>query len=361
MDFGLSQDQLLFQQALRGYLAEHVPIARVRAVMESESGTDPELREALAAQGVCGILVPEAHGGAGLSLLDAVVAAEELGSAATPLSFHASCVMAPLAIAAAGSPEQQQRWLPAIASGRATVSFVNGARAARSGKLDGNVRFVPDAHVADAFVVQSGEELLLVPRDSPGIEVVRMGTVDETRPIGELLFRGLRVEPSMRMTAGQPAAVAGRAIDAGRIALAADALGASSRALSEAVAYSLERRQFGRQIGSFQAVKHMCAEMAATIEPLRSLLWYVAFAWDTAREDAPAVAALAKSHAAEVSTRATTTAIEVFGGMGFTHECDVHLWFKRAGYDRQMLGGPAELRARAADLSLSATAASARR
>ncbi len=361
MDFGLSEDQSLFQQALRGYLAEQVPIPRVRAIMESESGADPTLREALARQGVCGILVPEAHGGAGLGLLDAMVAAEELGHAATPLSFHSACVIAPLAIARAGTSEHQSRWLPAIANGTATVSFAAGAPAIRAGKLEGAVRFVPDAHVAEAFVVQSGAELLLVPRGTAGLEIVRMQTVDETRRTGELLFHAMKVDASMHMTAGDPAAVAGRALDAGRIALAADALGASSRALAEAVAYSLERRQFGRQIGSFQAVKHMCAEAVAEIEPLRSLLWYAAFAWDTGSADAPATAAFAKAHSAEVATRATTTAVEVFGGMGFTYECDAHLWFKRAGYDRQMLGGPVELRARAADLSLSATAPSARR
>jgi alkylation response protein AidB-like acyl-CoA dehydrogenase len=141
-----------------------------------------------------------------------------------------------------------------------------------------------------------------------------------------------------------------RILDAGRIALAADALGAAECSLERSVAYALERKQFERVIGSFQAVKHMCAETAADIEPLRSLLWYAAFAWDGRRDDAAVTATLLKAHAGEVAVRSTTTTLQVFGGMGFTWECDAHLWFKRAGYDRQMLGGPADMRARAAEL-----------
>ena len=144
--------------------------------------------------------------------------------------------------------------------------------------------------------------------------------------------------------------VLGRVLDAGRIALAADALGASERALELAVEYAQTRQQFGRPIGSFQAVKHLCAETVADVEPVRSLLWYAAFAWDEQRPDARRVATLLKAHAAEVATRAVSTCIQVYGGMGFTWECDLHVWFKRAGFDRQMLGGPAALRQEAMTL-----------
>jgi alkylation response protein AidB-like acyl-CoA dehydrogenase len=193
-----------------------------------------------------------------------------------------------------------------------------------------------------------------VPRETPGLSVERLSTVDDTRRIGELIFDDLRVDRSMQLAEAKAGAIE-RIIDAGRIALAADALGACERALERAVAYSLDRKQFERVIGSFQAVKHMCAEVAADIEPLRSLVWYAAFAWDDGRDDAAAVAASLKALAGDTGVRATTTCVEVFGGMGFTWECDAHLWFKRAGYDRQMLGGPAEMRARAADLTLSRT------
>jgi alkylation response protein AidB-like acyl-CoA dehydrogenase len=127
-------------------------------------------------------------------------------------------------------------------------------------------------------------------------------------------------------------------------------LGASDRALALAVDYAKQRKQFGRVIGSFQAVKHLCAEMVAEIEPARALLWYAAHAFDSAPEESPLHALLAKSHLAEVATRVVRTATEVHGGIGFTDECDLHLWFKRTALDRQLLGGPERLRAQAARL-----------
>jgi alkylation response protein AidB-like acyl-CoA dehydrogenase len=377
MDFGLSEDQTLFQDALRGYLAEHVPLTRVRAIMEGESGHDAALVEALAAQGVNGVLIPEAFGGAGLDLLSTAVAAEELGRAATPWSFHSAAVLAPLTLVLAGSEVQRRGWLPRVAAGRALLAFApalvdtlagTGDRAVSAASalteavlstdddtLDGRIVFVPDAKVADAFVLATGTDaevdLYLVPRDTPGVSTEELQTVDATRRVGELVLDKVRIGDAMRFPKGDPAMLA-RVLDAGRIALAADALGAAERALELAVEYAKTRQQFGRPIGSFQAVKHMCAETAAEIEPVRSLLWYAAFAWDEGREDATRTAALLKAHATEVATRALTTTTQVYGGMGFTYECDMHIWFKRVGYDRQMLGGPTELRARAAALEL---------
>ena len=361
MDFGLSDDQRLFQDALRGYLAERAPIASVRTVMESASGYDPALVRGLAEQGATGILLGHDHGGSALGLLDAAITAEELGRAATPFSFHSAAVMAPLALALAGSDAQRQRWLPEIASGAVVLSYVPAAPAVEADTLDGGVAFVPDAHIADAFVVAAGSgattELLLVPRDTPGLRFEALETVDATRRVGELVFDHVGVTEAMHMRAATTAATTERVLDAGRIVLAADALGASERALELAVAYALTRQQFGRTIGSFQAVKHMRAETVAEVEPVRSLLWYAAFAWDEQRPDAPLMAALLKSHATEVATRALTTCVQVFGGMGFTYECDMHIWFKRAGYDRQMLGGPSELHRRAAALQFDAPTA----
>jgi alkylation response protein AidB-like acyl-CoA dehydrogenase len=214
--------------------------------------------------------------------------------------------------------------------------------------------FVPDAMSADAFVVQCGPadapEFHLVPRAAAGLRVEPLQTIDDTRRVGEVVFEDVVVDAATRFEIQGGAAVLERAIDATRVALAADALGAAERSLEEAVKYALTREQFGRVIGSFQAVKHMCAEVFAEVEPLRSLLWYAAFAWDEQREDAAATIALLKSHGAEVATEATTTCVQVFGGMGFTWECDMQLWFKRAGYDRQFFGSPTVLRERAASL-----------
>jgi alkylation response protein AidB-like acyl-CoA dehydrogenase len=354
MDFGLSEDQSLFQQTVRRWLAERAPVERVRAIMESRSGTDAALLGELAEQGVTGVLVGEQHGGAGLGLLDAALLAEELGAATLPVSFHTACVMAPLALCAGGSADQQAKWLPEIASGRALVTVATDVKVRRA-TLEGSALPVPDAEAAAAFVVLSDEGAWLVPRETPGLAVSRLLAVDDTRRIGELTFDGVALADEMRL--GCDAAAIARILDAGRIALAADALGAAGRSLERAVAYALDRKQFERVIGSFQAVKHMCAEVAAEIEPLRSLLWYAAFAWDERLPDASRVAALVKAHAGDVGVRATTATLQVFGGMGFTWECDAHLWFKRAGYDRQVLGSPTQMRERAAGLSAPSTPA----
>lgn len=353
MDFGLSDAQSLFQSSLRGFLADRVPTARVRTIMESATGHDASLVAQLAEQGVTGILVPAEYGGTGLGLLDAALAAEELGRAAVPFSFHTAAVLAPLLLAASTDEAKAKGWLPKIAEGKVLVSVVLGAPAVRNGKLHGSAMFVADAETADACVVQCGNpgspEFHLLQRGTTGLRIEGLATIDETRRVGEVFFDDVAVDATTRLDIPDGAAMLDRALDAARVVLAADALGAAERSLEEAVKYAMTREQFGRVIGSFQAVKHMCAEVFAEVEPVRSLMWYAAFAWDTSAEDAAMMAALLKSHATEVATEATTTCVQVYGGMGFTWECDMQLWFKRAGYDRQMLGSPTALRERAAE------------
>ena len=354
MDFGLSEDQSLFQQSLRGFLADKVPTERVRSIMDTPAAHDASLVSQLGEQGVTGILVPAEYGGTGLGLLDAALAAEELGRAATPFSFHSAAVLAPLLLAASRGEARKGEWLPRIAEGRSLVSVVLGAPMPTGGRLRGSVLFVPDALSADAFVVQCGSaespEFHLIPRAASGVKVEPLATIDDTRSVGELVFEDVVVDAATRFEIPDGAAVLERAIDAARVALAADSLGAAERSLDEAVKYALTREQFGRVIGSFQAVKHMCAEVFAELEPVRSLMWYAGFAWDEKRPDAAATIALLKSHGTEMATEATTTCVQVYGGMGFTWECDMQLWFKRAGYNRQMFGSPTKLRERAAEL-----------
>jgi alkylation response protein AidB-like acyl-CoA dehydrogenase len=167
-----------------------------------------------------------------------------------------------------------------------------------------------------------------------------------TRRVAELTFDG--VEPADWI--GDPGPAVARMLDAGRAVLAADTLGSCDRAIQMSVEYAGQRRQFGRVIGSFQAVKHMCAEMTAEIEPARSLMWYAAYALDAIPDEAPSAVALAKSHLSDVGTTVLRTATEVHGGIGFTDEYDLHLWFKRVELNRQLLGGPELLRERAAHL-----------
>lgn len=356
MDFGLSDDQRLFQDSLRSFLADRLPTERVRSVMESASGHDPSLLAQLAGQGVTGILVDPEFGGSGLGLLDAAIAAEELGRAAAPLSFHGAAVVAPLLLAASARADVKKEWLSRIAAGKAVVAVATDLPLPEGGSLTASAGFVADAAVADAFLLVCGRgestQVHLIASAEAGVRVEPLATIDDTRRLGDLHLGAVGVGDATTLDVADAAAVVDRALDAGRIALAADALGAAERGLEEAVKYALGREQFGRPIGSFQAVKHMCAEVFAEVEPVRALLWYAAFAWDEKRDDAPYVAALLKSHAAEVATEATTTCVQVFGGMGFTYECDMQLWFKRAGYDRQMYGTPVAMRERAATLSL---------
>jgi alkylation response protein AidB-like acyl-CoA dehydrogenase len=357
VDFGLTEEQRLLEQTLRRWLAEHLPIARVREIAASETGFDPGLWKGIAELGVAGLLVPEEHGGGGLGMLDAALALESLAHAAAPVPFLASSVIAPVTLAA-GTPAQQRAWPSRIASGQACLGVAASELVARrgdagvvtsGGKLVGRALFAIDTGAAEAFLVAlDRDHVVLVPRDAAGLEVVPLSTIDRTRRVAELVFEGVAPE-----WVGGPQGVPGlgaRMLDAGRIGLAADLLGASERALEMAVAYAKQREQFGRAIGSFQAVKHLCAEMAAALEPARSLVWYAAYAFDHRRDEASLVAAHAKAQLAEAGSFVVRTATEVHGGYGFTDEGDLHLWFKRVGLDRQLLGGPEIAREAAARL-----------
>jgi alkylation response protein AidB-like acyl-CoA dehydrogenase len=359
VDFGLSEEQRLLDDSVRRFLAERLPIARVRELRDAEQPFDAAAWKELAALGVVGCLVSETHGGAGLGVLDAAVIATALGHGAAPLPFLSSAVLAPLLFEALGSPAQQKSWLPRLAAGEARVAAAlaervekrqdAGVRAA-NGRLSGIALFVADAAGADALLVPAGDELWLVSPEAKGLELRPLPTIDATRRLAEL--RCADVVPAERVgpAGGGAGPALERAIDVARVMLAADLLGCCDRALELAVSYAQQRRQFDRPIASFQAVKHLCAEMAAAIEPARALLWYAAHAWDALPSEAPLLASLAKSHLAEVGSFVLKTATEVHGGIGFTDACDLHFWFHRAALDRQLFGGPERLRARAAEL-----------
>lgn len=359
MDFGLTEEQRMLEQTLRGWLAEHVPVSRVREIAARETGHDPATWRGLAELGVVGLLVAEEYGGGGLALLDAALAMQALAHAAAPMPYLGSGVLAPVALALVGTETQRRSWLPGLAAGTTQIGVALGELTGRrddaklridGGRLAGSTLFAIDTGAADAFLVAlDRDHLVLVPHDATGLTVTPLVTIDRTRRLAELTFDG--VVPADWL--GGPAGVAGagaRVLAAGRVAVAADALGAAERALEMAVAYALQREQFGRPIGSFQAVKHLCAEMAAELEPARALVWYAAYAFDHRPDEAMLVAAHAKAHLAEVATGIVRTATEVYGGYGFTEEGDLHLWFKRAGLDRQLLGGPEAVRAEAAVL-----------
>ncbi len=353
MEFGLSEEQQLLQASLAGYLSEHASLDRVRQFADSNEGRAKDIEQGLAELGVPALMIDEAHGGVGLGALDACVVAEAFGYAVAPMPFVASAVMVPLALRLAASDAQRREWLPRIASGEVVLGTAlaesAGARAgagvaASHGKLTGKSLFVLDFE-ADGYVVgDASGGLSLVLKDALGLDRRRLETVDRTRPIGELIFDQVICEPL-------PAAshdVHRSLLDHARVMLAADTLGAAQAMLDKAVAYAKEREQFGRSIASFQAVKHMCAEMAAHLEPTRAFAWYAAHTLDESPQQAHLNACHLKAHLSEVGTFVAKTATEVHGGMGFTDLLGLHYWFKRIGFNRQMLGSPEGLREEAA-------------
>lgn len=361
MDFALSEEQRLLAESLERFLAAELPIERVRECVAEEPGRDGDAWRRLAELGIAGLLVPEAHGGGGLALLDACVAAESLAKFVAPAPFLGTSVLAVTALRAGGSPEQQERWLPGIAAGErrigvAATELVSRREGAgvveQDGRLNGRALMVIDGIQADSFLVAVGtpcEGLALVEGTADGLVRRALGTIDRTRSFAELVFDGVTPLEWIGERSGA-AAVAARMLDAGRTVLAADVLGAAERALEKAVAYAGQREQFGRVIASFQAVKHLCAEMVAELEPARALVWYAGHAFDALPDESPLLASHAKAHLSEIGQRIVRTATEVHGGIGFTDEQNLHYWFKRVGVDRQLLGGPEVLREHAARL-----------
>lgn len=342
MRFALSEDQRLLQASLEKALADLCPLERVRRY--AEGGDAADIWRGLAELGLPGLLIDEAHGGLGLSMLEAAVAAEALGAVAAPTPFLGSAVLAPLALNTGGSP-----WLAKLASGgaRAGVAIAEptaGARdgagvTAASGRLTGKALFALDAAGADVLIVSDrGGGLHL----AEAVAAEPMPTIDATRRLYEARFDGTPAEPLD--------ARVDRLRDAAWILNAADTVGAAQAMLDKAVAYAKERRQFGRVIGSFQAVKHLCAEMAAELEPTRSLVWYAAYAFDHAPDEASLMAAHAKAHTSEIGRFIARTATEVHGGIGMTDLLGLHYWFKRIGLNRQLFGGPERVREAAARL-----------
>ncbi|HZZ31156.1 MAG TPA: acyl-CoA dehydrogenase family protein [Phenylobacterium sp.] len=353
MDFALTQDQRLMQESLVRTLEQASSLERVRRFAGDLKDKGGDVWQALVEFGLAGIVVPEEHGGLGLSMLDAALASEALGAAIAPVPFM-GVVLGPIALLRGGSAEQQALWLPKMAAGdvmaAAAISEpIAGARdgagvTAADGKLSGKALFVPGGMAAGLLIVaDTSGGLHLVKGDAAGLTRSLMPGIDETRRLAELGFDGVEAEP----LGGGPELLSALR-DAGWVLVAADSLGAAQVMLDKAVAYAKERRQFDRVIGSFQAVKHMCAEMAAELEPCRSLVWYAAYAFDAAAQgvsgEASLMAAHAKALTSEVGRFVARTSTEVHGGMGITDLLGLHFWFKRLGLNRQLLGGPERVR-----------------
>jgi alkylation response protein AidB-like acyl-CoA dehydrogenase len=352
LDFGFSEEQEMLRQSARALLERECPSAHVRHMMEDERGYSPELWCKMAELGWLGLVLPEAHGGAGLNYVDLVVVAEEMGRVLLPSPFIWTLMFAE-AISRAGSDEQKLRFLPAIARGQliATTAHLeaNGSweesgitLAARKGgggfTLDGDKLFVNDAQVADFFLVaartggkRGGVTLFAIDAKRAGIAVTPLKTMDQTRKLGAVAFRGVRAaaaEVVGEINGGWP--VLASAIDRAKVALAAEMMGGAQKVLEIAVEYTKVREQFGRPIGSFQAVQHKCANMMVDVEGANSAVYYAAWAVSNGAPDAQTAAAVAKAAASDAYRRTAADGIQVHGGIGFTWEHDMHLYFKRA-------------------------------
>lgn len=364
MEFALTLEQRQFDDSLRGLLADQLPMARLRGLAEAGEGFDAALWQRLTELGLLGLLVPERFGGAGLQVHDAAIAAEALGHAAAPAPFLGNA-MATLALMLSGTEAHQGEYLPQIASGGARFAVAFAGLAGQTGAaqaslqenhLSGRIDAVIDAgNLTHPIVYLPDGSAALSAANAAGLSFTKHCSVDPTRPISEVELSNVATEPLD--AANDKLAAAKRVLDAGRILLAADTLGAAQNMLDRAVAYAQERVQFGRVIGSFQGVKYMLADCVTMLEPCRALVWYTAHAQDALPHEARLTALHAKAYLGDVGREVARITTEAHGGMGFTDLLGLHYWFKRISFNRQVLGSPERCREEAAELQGWGTAA----
>ncbi|MBK49451.1 MAG: acyl-CoA dehydrogenase [Chloroflexi bacterium] len=358
MYFGLSEEQQSLQDNIKKYLEDNAPLENIKDVASGDTSKAEEIHKGLLELGISGLLVPEQFGGLELDMLFASVVAGVLGSGTAPVPYAGAYVMAPIALTLAGSESQKETWLPKIAGGEKVIGigiseFVGAREDAAitfsNDSISGRSLFVIDGKGADAYILSNkAGELFLIDAKAKGISITDLITVDKTRPSIELKLENVKADILPGSENNKD--IINKILDAGRLMLSADTVGASQVMLDKAVAYSLERKQFGRLIGSFQAVKHMCAEMAAELEPCHSMMWHAAHCYDHDPSQARLMACHTKAHVSEVGQQISKTATEVHGGMGFTDELGLHYWFKRIGLNRQLLGSPELIREEAAKI-----------
>ena len=329
MDFDFNDEQREIKSTARDFISSRFKPEKVRELAESDNPYDEGLWSEMCELGWPGIAIAEEHGGQGLGTVELIILQEELGYACAPTPFISNA-FAGVLIEAAGSDEQKRRWLPGIASG----------------EQRGAAAFTPDeepivgaAKGAAVLVLNDGECARLVAGEDASLE--RLDLIDTTRAY----FRA-------SATAGDPLpGDVAAAVDTGTVALSAELVGVSQRALDVAVEYAKEREQFGRPIGAYQAVSHRLTEMLWEVEEARSLAYYAAWCADAEPESLPLAASMAKARASDSATAVTHNAIQVLGGIGFTWEHDVHFFLKRARVGAQLLGSPGRHRNRVAALA----------
>jgi alkylation response protein AidB-like acyl-CoA dehydrogenase len=376
MDFGFSEQQELLRTSARQFLERECPLDLVRRFSDGPHGNAADLWQKMAALGWMGLVLPERFGGLGLSFVDLAILMEEMGRVLLPAPFFSSIALGALTLLETGSDEQRQALLPRLARGEAKVSValleadglydprgismrasIRGNRAT----LTGTKLFVADAQVADYVICvartrrgrnpESGLSLFMLAMTTPGIVCTPLISMDQTRRLYELSFS--RVSVSLEaMLGGRDNAwpMLQRALDKATVALCAEMVGGAEKAMEMCVEYGKTRVQFGRQIGGFQAVKHKIADMKVLVENAKSVVYYAAWALGSDAPEASRAASMAKAYCSEMYPRVTADGVQVHGGIGFTWDHSMHLYFKRAKSSEVLLGNATWHRERTAAL-----------
>jgi alkylation response protein AidB-like acyl-CoA dehydrogenase len=331
LNFDFTDDQQAIKRTAKEMLAARFKPERVRELAEADEHDEGAWKE-MAELGWPGIFIDEEHGGQGLGIVELAILMEELGYALAPVPFLSNAA-AGLVLQHAGSDEQKERWLPGIASGeaRGTVGIAH----------DGEARLVPDAASAELIVLLSldGSASVL---ESSAADIEPFDAMDRTRRFARVRAQGGDA------LAGDGEAALARILTA----LAAETVGVAQRAMEMAVEYARDRKQFGRPIGSYQAVSHRCAQMLLEVEGSRSAAYYAAWCADAEPESLPAAASMAKAYASDAGWRVCGSSLQVHGGIGFTWEHDLHFYLKRAKTNAVLYGSATEHRERIAELML---------
>jgi alkylation response protein AidB-like acyl-CoA dehydrogenase len=357
--FTVTEEQQMLRSSARQLLEARGGSERVREVMMTDEGVDEAAYKELAQMGLVGLLVPEEHGGSGSTFVEAGIVLEELGRALLPVPYLSSAVLATTAILAGGSEEQKAAHLPSLASGdkRATLAHLNGAgridadpgvtaTAAGEGyELSGTAGYVLDGLTADTLVVAAtsddGIELFIVDAATDGVRREKVEVLDLTRPMATVVFDGVTVDADARLSGAGGGEALHDALTAGLVAIASEQSGAARYVHGDVTEFARTRMQFGRAIGSFQAIKHRIADLMVELESATSAVMHAQRALaDADREEIAIAAPMAKAYASDVFEHIAGEAIQIYGGIGFTWEHDAHLYFKRAKASRLLLGSP---------------------
>ena len=366
MELGLNESQEILKESARKFFAGECPSAEVRRLMEKDTAFDANLWAKLAEQGYTGIIFPEEYGGVGLGIVELILLMEEAGRALLPGPFFSTVALAGSVLLAVASPDQKKKYLSAICRGeaRATVAILESAASwepsdvqmtAVNGRLKGEKLFVPDAAAADWIIVVARNSVFLVDPNASGVRIVPMLGMDLTRKMYSVQFDNAPAEKL-----GEASELS-RALDIATAALSAEMVGGMQRTLDITVEYAKTRKQFGKPIGMFQAVQHQCADMYLETESSRSAVYYAAWALEENSPDAASAVSIAKSYVSDASRTVGNRGIQVHGGMGFTWENDLHLYYRRAKASETALGDATLHRERLARLVIDAQTVSAQK